>query len=62
MLAPLFLPVLAPLFLPVVPPPFLPVVVPPFLPTLAAFKVQSAEGVAAGCSWVRVGRGMDAGC
>ena len=48
----MFLLVLAPLFLPMVAPPFLPVVAPPFLPTLAAFNVQSAEGVAAGCGWV----------
>ena len=42
--------------------PFLPMLAPPFLPPLAAFYVHTAEGVAAGCSWVRVGCGMDAGC
>ena len=35
-------------------PPFLSVVAPPFVPMLAAFYVQTAEGVAAGCRWVAV--------
>ena len=47
-------PMLAPPFLSVLAPPFLPVLVPPFLPKLAAFYVQTAEGVAAGCSWIAV--------
>ena len=36
---------------------FLSVVASPFVPTLAAFYVQTAEGVATGCGWVQLGAG-----